>query len=281
MTAICDALEEASDSFGGSVAVVATFPSKVTVVNESGIFYSVGYSIDNTERVSFDDIEEMNVPLITEKDVRKKALGSFFDGSGDELKEAVGGMMLDLFAKDKTPKTPLEKVTEQMVHLFDEGSAWRSYVEDNREVLTRIAFDTSLGSPRIDTKPCFEEILDGSMEGDLEGFREDVSIALSKLEGRVVRLYESTVDCINEYKEVASGESDQEAAQLLGRFDDFCSDYLEHLGKVGGFVSESISKNRSGCVMCGALVHDEIAKRVVDLELGGRLIRKVSTDFTR
>ena len=280
MTAICVALEEKSETFGGSVAVVATFPSKVVVMNENGIFYSVGYNIDNSERVNFDDIDEMSVPLITEKDVRRNAVNSFFE-SDDSLKEAVAGMMRDLFVKGSAPKTSLEKITESMSLLFESGNMWRRYVDDNRPVLAQIAFDPSLGSPRIETKPCFENILDGSMEGDMEGVREEVGSALSKLEGRLTRLYENTADSIENYEKVASGERDQEADQLLGRFEEFSSDYLDYLGKVGGFVSESISKNSSGCVACGALVHDEVAKRVVDLELGGRLIRKISAEFAR
>jgi len=143
-----------------------------------------------------------------------------------------------------------------------------------------MCFDGSMGSTRLDTKPMFENFYNGEVsEEDLDKSRTEVLKALAQIEGRLTRLSVQTEEDFEKYQQKVSGSRDGDADQILARFDGFARDYLDHLTTVGGFVSESIRSGKTGCVACSAYVHDEVARRIQDLELGGRLIQRLAAEF--
>lgn len=271
-------LEENNDDFGGSVAVIATFPSKVIVMNESGIFYSVGYGIDNRNRVSYDEIEELHVPVMTEEDMTTRSIDHFSEDSS--LKDLMSNMIFRKFSERKAEKSPMEITVESLDMISSVGAPWIGYIEENRIALSKEAFDPKYGSPKIEVSSKFNSLIESDEELDNDDV-ESVMIALSKLEGRISRMHEIVSESVDKYSEAVASGSDQEADQLLERFDDFCSNFIEYVEMVGGFVSESISRIGSGYAKCGALAHDAIADRIVDMELASRLIRKVSAEFVQ
>ena len=73
---------------------------------------------------------------------------------------------------------------------------------------------------------------------------------------------------------------DEDAAQHLSQFEEFYSDYISYLEEVSGRVSRAIGEARNGgCVLCAAIVHDEVAGRYKDMNLAARFVRKVSDSF--
>ncbi len=272
MTAIVNAIEETEDF--GKVALIATHPSRVIVLDEDGVFYSVGYMINNENHVRLKRPEPMDVSMMAPEEVSRTVVDDFFDGKS--LRESVGRMVKQAIRKKKTE---FEIVQENLSELLG-ASVWTEYLDENRSRMTAVAFDASLGSPIIESKPKFMQVYEGQDEGT-EGQRDEIIMALSKLESRLSRLYVVVAEGFDEYETIAGGDRDQEADQLLGQFEAFAEDYLMHLGKVGGFISESIGRRAPSCAACAALVYDRIAERVVDLELGGRLIRKISAEFTQ
>lgn len=276
LSLLASAVEE-SDTFGEDAIIVSTFPDRVVVVNESGEFFDSRYKIGANNSVRFSRTEKVDVPLMEDGDLSGEALQSFF--SGKSMVESMRHMLRSSFTRERTP---LEMMEEGIKVLFSKGDFWRTYVRENREAVTKVAFHPSLGSPSIETKPKFGNLYrEGVDDATLESCRSDVLAALAKVENRLSRLHAKTTDVYEEYQRIASGMRNEEAAQVLGRYEAFTEDYLEHLAKVGGFVSESIRAGREGCVACSALVHDEVAAQITEIELGGRLAQRVAAELVR
>lgn len=273
ISAIETAIECNSELFEGVGSLVATYPGKVVVLNEFGEFYSAQYNMYEDNAVRFSNAEKMDVPLQTTKGLQESAIEDFFEGGS-----LVTSMVSLLGVPRNEEQAPIQIVQNELETLFDGGGVWRMYVAENREKFSRLAFDPKYGSPMIDVEPKFQDIYEGSEEA-MEERRGEVLTALNKLEGRLSRLFTVTSESFTKFKKATDGNRDQEADQLLSQYESFSDDYLEHLGRVGGYVSESIGKGKSGCVACSALVYDHVVQKATELELGGRLIQKVSTEL--
>jgi len=272
MTAVDRALEE---QFEDQVALIATFQDRAIYLTENGDFVSIKYVLGKDGVVRFMQSESLSVPMIDGDDISGDVVSGYLrDGSLTEgLREVV-------MASLRSNKSPFERTKEATGVLFSGGSLWRKQVNENREKYAKMVFDGSMGSTKLDTRPMFGSVYsENTTEEELEGHRGDVMKALAQIEGRLTRLSVQTEEEFEKYQQKAGGNRDGDADQILSRFEGFARDYLDHLSTVGGFVSENIRGGKSGCVACAAYVHDEVARRMQDLELGGRLIQRLAAEF--
>lgn len=271
MTAVDRALEE---KLGDSAVLVATFQDKAVYLTEDGEFVSIAYAFGKNG-VRFMQAESLSVPTVERGDIAGDVLATYLkDGSLTE------GLREVLMASFRSNKSPFERTKEAIGVLFSGGSMWRKQVSENKEKYAKMVFDGSMGATRLDSKPMFEKLHNGEThEDELPEHRQEVLVALAQIEGRLSRLQVQTEEAFEKYQQKAGGARDGDADQTLSRFEGFARDYLDHLSEVGGFVSESIRDGKTGCVACAAMVHDEVAKRAADLELGGRLIQRLAVDF--
>lgn len=272
MTAVDRALDE---QFENGAVLIATFQDRAIYLTESGDFFSAKYVFGKDGVVRFMQSESLSVPTLDRDDISGDVVSDYLrDGSLTEgLREVV-------MASLRSNKSPFERTKEATGVLFSGGSMWRKQIDENREKYTKMCFDGSIGSTKLDTKPVFENLYNGEVsEDDLGEHRGDVMKALAQVEGRLTRLSVQTEDEFEKYQQKAGGNRDGDADQILARFEGFARDYLDHLSSVGGFVSESIRNSKTGCVACAAYVHDEVARRIQDLELGGRLIQRLAAEF--
>jgi hypothetical protein len=272
MTAVDRAIEE---KFGSDAVLIATFDDKAILLTENGEFISTKYVLGKNGALLLSQQETLSVPISEESDMAGDALSTFYkDGS------LVEGLREVVMASMYSNKTPFERTKEAIGVLFSGGSLWRKQVSENKEKYTKMVFDGSMGSSQIDSKPVFEKLYNGEVsEEELPEHRKEVLTALAQIEGRLSRLNIQTEEAFEKCQQKMSGHRDGDADQILSRFEGFARDYLDHLSEVGGFVSESIRNGKTGCVACAAMVHDEVAKRAIDLELGGRLIQRLATEF--
>jgi len=278
LTAVNEAVEEDSDTFGGNALLLATFKDHVVVVNEDGQFFKSSYKIDDGGIVKFMTTESMDVPVVNPdnlaEEAAKKAVDNFFTSG------SLGENLLGIMSVVSTKRTPLSETQERLDKLFEGGTLWRKHINKNRDKAVIHGWDYDLGVP-MDIHPRFENVCEGLVsEDDLKDFEEETTSALMDLENNLVDIYENALVSYQNYKGIVAGmkiDSDNEESLVLSGFEAFAEDYLDHMKEITKFVSEETKKE--GCVTCMAFVHDEIARRSRELELAGRLIRKVSAQF--
>jgi len=276
MTRVNNAIAEREDFFGSNATLLATYSKHAIVVNESGTIFSVGYSTSGGY-VELGEKKELDIPVVTTDSLAKKAVDSFF--GGDSLSEGIKGLVVTSLIQRQAP---LEELRTKLNSLFSSGMLWRGFVRDNPTKMAQFAFDPAYGSPKIESKVKFEDLYDGLTEDDeLEGHRGEVTEALSDIAERLDRLVTSVKQAFKKYKSNLVSDKDKEESAVLGHFESFSDDYIKDLERVSDFVSESVHKSETDCVACLAFVHDEVSKRVIELELGERLIRKVSARFAQ
>jgi len=276
MTKVDNAIAESEDVFGKDATLLATYPNRAIVINENGKVFAVDYVVGHGH-VKFGNKKELSVPTINQDNIAKKAVDSFFDGNS--LAEGLKGLASSSFVKQPTP---LEEVSTKLDILFSGGMLWRGFVKDNPSQMAQFAFDPKFGTPKIEVEAKFDQLYDGMTEDEeLEANREEVVASLTKVSERLNKLFAKVRESYKAYKNNLPSDKTEDESAVLKHFESFSEDYIEDLERVFEFVSESVQDSESNCVACLAFVHDEVAKRVTELELGERLIRKVSTEFAQ
>lgn len=265
---------ENSDKFGGDAVLFASFPDNAFVVNKSGEFFKIGFKNKNGI-VQLGEASHLDVKVISEDEVTAKAVDDYFNGKSlaDSLRSIVN------LQERIENGSPFERAKTSLAVLFSGGQIWRKYLSENMERIGLFAWDAELGNLKLDVQPMFGNILEGESEsGDVA----EVTNSLMVLENKLFECLNKVRKSFKKYQSRTVGARDENSDETMVRFESFSGDYLDHLSEIAEFVSGSIKElNDGSCVVCAALVHDEVAKRYKDLELGGRFIRKVSNQFTQ
>jgi hypothetical protein len=266
--------KEVRSEMGDGVAIVASFPGRITLI-EGDSFFNVEYKIDdkNGGKCVLGKKRGIDIALIDEDSQPGKIVEQFFhDGNLSGLDE----MIVSAVGKDKTE---IELMEDRAGNLFSD-CFWIKYLNENRDSMTGPAFDKRIGSvvyPKIISK------FDNLTEENSESKKGSVIENLESIEGQIVSLQEKADLSFEEYKVIVGGFGNKKAnLDLVESFDSFATDYLDNLQSVERFISESLESVKvGGCVLCGAMAHDVIAEMAQDLELGSRLIQRVSLEFAR
>jgi hypothetical protein len=248
----------------------------VVVVNGDAKFLSAKYSIGDGFVINFGEPKMLDVKLVSEEDIVSNSVQSFLDGKS--LHEGLKGLV-GLVGSD--PGSAFSEMLNRLKMLFSKGGLWRNSLKGREEEVGGFAWDADYGDLNIFSDPIFEHLYEGDTDVDLEEYRDDVRDRLINLESRIVKILGLATGAFEEFRHKASAVRDYESDSVLSQFDAFSEDYLSHLSDVGTVVSEAVRDSGDGCVQCSALVHDEVVKRMKELELGGRFIRKTSALFTQ
>jgi len=262
------AVIENQDLFGDDAVLFASHLDRVIVINEGGQFFSANYT-NRDGVIRFGKVDELDVNAVTEESIVASAVDNFFEG--ESLAEGLKGLM-DL--RQGIDESPIAKTRESLSRLFGGGRLWRRYVDEHSERVSNFAWDADYGSLKIDVRPIFSDRGSDVIEDE-----QEVMSALINLERRLVESLNKTTEIYKAYQEETKDLRSDEADQVLSRFESFASDYIDHLTEVSNFASNAVRRGRDGNVSCAAITHDEIAARFKELELGGRFVRKVSSQF--
>jgi len=260
--------------FGEDDAVLfATHADHVVVLNEGGAFFKVPFTRKDG-LVKLGKPTAIPVRTLSESQIVSDGVNSFFsDGSlADSLRSIIN-------LRKEAATSPLEKVETELAEIFSGGQIWRKKVSESASDIAPFAWDANLGSLKINVRPVFADLIEGDEPPDGDEIREDVVKALLSLEGRLSATLSKTRGAFEKYQECTQEPRDEEADSTMSQFDSFAGDYLEHVSEISKYVASTLREGREGCIACMAFVHDEIAKRFKELELGSRFIRKVSGQF--
>jgi len=275
LQALDQAVAENQEMFGASDSVLfASFPKYIVVMNEGGQFFKVAFE-NKDGVVVLGESKTIDVSVLSEDELASMAVDKYFDGGSlaESLREIVK------LRRNPIAESPLEKVEQSLLKLFSGGQIWRKHISEKREQVGRFAWDANFGKLEIDIRPVFGELID---EDELdEDSREQVVESLLALEGRLHSRLTSVQEAYEKYQRETSDMRDDEADSLLSQFESFAMNYIDHLAEISSFVSRSVQESNEGCIICAAFVHDEVAKRFKELELGGRFVRKISSQFTQ
>lgn len=274
LTAIDNAVADNVETFGENAILFATFPKYAIVVNEGGKFFSAKYTYSN-DKVRFYKTESLDVPVVSVDSASKDAVESFL--KGDSISENLRSLVKTSLASGEQA---LEEMRNILKGIFAKGKTWKRFVSENRAKMAQFAFDPEYGSPRIEVESKFEDLYgDEIEESELEGSRGDVVSSLAKIEERTIGLQNVTSEAYEKYIAETGDNHEREDDQILTQFESFADNYLNYIDEVNDFIIANMNTSKTSCVACLALVHDEIAKQVEELELGSRLIRKISAKF--
>lgn len=274
LTAVDNAVADEVETFGENAILFATFSGHAIVINESGNFLSAKYTYSNG-KVRFYKTESLDVPVLSSDSASKDAVDSFL--RGDSISENLRSLVKTSLVSGESA---LEEVRNILEGIFAKGKTWKKFIEENRAKMAQFAFDPEYGSPKIEVQSAFEDLYgDEIEESELEGRRGDVVSSLAKIEERIVGLQNVTSEAYEKYIAETGDNHEREDDQILTQFESFADDYLNYIDEVNDFISANINTSKTSCVACLALVHDETVKQVEELELGSRLIRKISTSF--
>jgi len=270
------AVAESDGLFGGDAVLFSTYPGSAIVLSEDGAFYSVNYVL-NDGIVKFRNPRKVDISVLSEDDIVARGVDSFSDEG--TLAESLRGMMS---LRNMGITSPLGQVSQDLGRLFSGGRIWKKVIHEHRQRIGQFAWDADYGKLEVSIRPMFTSFLEsGDLdEEDADNIRGNILESLSKLEGKIGELLSRVQDS---YESLVAGNvqmrSDEDDS-VRSQFESFASDYIDHMGDVMEAVSGAISEMRdTGCVLCGAKVHDEVARRYRDFDLGGRFVRKVSEAF--
>jgi hypothetical protein len=268
------AVAENQELFGDSDAVLfASYPRHAIVANEDGQFFKVGFK-NNDGVIELGEASPVDVNVLSEDEVVSKGVDSFFEGGS--MADSLRGMVR---STKTVSESPLAKMESRLAVLFAGGQIWRTYIGENRERIGAFAWDAGYGSLKIDVRPVFNAMLeDGDPDEDM---REPVREELMNLERRLHRHLSEVKADFERYQENTADMRDDEADETMARFEAFAADYIDHLTEIADFMSSAVRESNEGCIACAAFVHDEVAKRFKELDLGGRFVRKVSAQFSQ
>jgi hypothetical protein len=268
------AVAESDGMFGGDAVLFSTYPGSVIVLSEDGSFYSVNYVL-NDGVVKFRNARKIDVAVLSEDDIVSRGVDSFSDKG--TLAESLRSMMS---LRNMGASSPLGQVSEDLGRLFSRGRLWKKVVHEHRQRIGQFAWDADYGKLEVSIRPLFAQFLENGDVDEDEDIRGDVLESLSVLEGKIGEMLSRVQDS---YESLVTGNvqmRSEEDDSVRSQFESFASDYIDHMGDVMETVSGAISEMRdTGCVLCGAKVYDEVARRYRDFDLGGRFVRKVSEAF--
>lgn len=268
-------ITEDDDRFGGNAILYATYPDKVIVLAEDGTFHSAAYTIRDGV-ISFGEIAPLSIQTFSEADIAARGVDAFY--SGDSLAEGMRSMM-DMCAR--VEQTPMAKLEVALEKLFSGGKIWKRKIHEHRNYIGQFAWDADYGKLEDVVSPIFEGLI-GFPEDITEEQGAEIMAALVVLEGRLHEMWHEAEEAYKGQQDKTSGLRGEEDDGVLSQYEAFVSNYIEYLGEVANFVSKSIKRaTEGGCVACAAKVHDEVASRYRDLDLGGRFVRKVASGFTQ
>jgi hypothetical protein len=277
LQALDQAVSENQEMFGDSEAVLfASHVGSIVVMNEDGGFFSVKYA-NKDGVVLLKESKALDVGTVSENEIASSGIDQFFDGKSlaESLRDLVN--IREIEASDSA----VSRVRDALSKLFAGGQIWRKHVEEHKQRIGAFAWDADYGSVKIDVRPVFGDIADGSETEFTEDLRGEILTELLSLERRLYESLARTKDAFEAYYGQTSGMHDEETGETLVRFEGFASDYIDHLTEVTDFVSSSVCRGEGGEIVCAAIVYDEVALRFKELELGGRFIRKVSAQFVQ
>lgn len=263
------------DLWNGNAVPFATFEDRVIVMNDEGKFFDTVYDVKDG-LVKFGSVKLLSMEEIPASEAVSGLVEDVMDAMGDEkvLKESISGLVSMASGRSK-----VEETKSELKRLFSGGGVWRKMLEDNRDVYTKYGWDYRFGKP-IMLKPRFEDIYEIDEVG-LEEHRNRVMAGLKKVETHLGDFLDRASRNSRSVSRKTVGIRNEEDDKILSQIDSFSSDYVKHLAEIKQYVNSAARKAESGCVLCAAIIHDEIAKRFNNLELGERVIRKVSAQFRR
>lgn len=268
------AVAEHQELFGDSDAVLfASYPRHAIVANEDGQFFKVDFK-NNDGVVELGRVSPVDVSVLSEDEVVSRGIDSFFEGGS--MADSLRGMVS---VPRRLSESPLAKMESRLAVLFAGGQIWRTYIGENRERIGSFAWDAGYGTLKIDVRPVFKDLL-GEDEPS-EDARGAVRDELGNLERRLNRQLAEVKADFERYQERTADLHDEESDETMARFESFAADYIDHLTEIAGFVSSVVRESKDGCIACAAFVHDEVAKRFKELDLGGRFVRKVSAQLSQ
>ena len=265
------AVAENQGAFGGESVLFATYPDRVIVLNEDGIFHSANYVIDDGI-VRLGKPKRISVETLSEDDVVSRGVDAFTEGT--MLADSMRGLMS---LHPALTSSPLEQVRESLGQLFSRGRIWKKVIHEHKLQIGEYAWDADYGNLELTIRPLFGELFEEDDDEIDDGVRDVVVENLISLEGRLGEMLSRVHESHDSLTSSNTEMRDEDDDAILSQFDSYATDYMEHLGEVVESVSAAIRMVRDGgCVLCGAKVHDEIALRYRDFDLGGRFVRKVA-----
>lgn len=259
-----------SSQFGDNPVLFSTHSDHIVVLNEDGIFFSAKYGVKD-EKILLSNVQQIEINVMTEDELVNNGIDKFYDSSSllQNLR-----MLVDMRLDES-----VDRARGDLNVLFSHGEIWRKYVRENEDQIGAYAWDAGLGSLDLGVSQKFEDICGGEVaDDDLESRREEVLDSLVGLESRLHRRYLKAKEAFEEFHR-STDMRDPEADEVLSRFEAFAENYLDHLLEMSNYASKAVVEGRDGCVVCSAMIHDSFAKHFRDIELGGRFVQKVSSEF--
>jgi len=251
--------EAISSEFGDSAVLISTFDDRVALLNEDGIVSSSYRITDGV--VSFFDMGSHS--LDSEQDIVRDGMDSFFEGKS--ISSALEDLVSNSVANHLSPYT---KTKRELDRIAGEGMVWRKSVTENRKSILRdIAGEPFMSSGL--TRRFGDRISESEKSEAING--------AVGLESKLAELLVSSRGSLSDYRNEVSGR-DADTKEAMMHFESFATDYVMHLESILGIMSRAIHR---GCADCAALVHDGVADMFEDIEIGNRMIKRISNEFRR
>jgi hypothetical protein len=270
---------------GGDVQLIATFPGRVLVVNESGEFYRAAFQELDDGSFSFAEIEPIDIPVMSKPSelqafVSESAgvvISSLFSGNFEDAR----GRMRELVRSSQfaRPASPVDVIKDQLEEVFDEGRPWRKLYEQHGTDIRRFMWGASGASFRHAPKPKYQKLYHDGLGESATGYHGAVSGDLTLLSEKISKLWERTQDAWAGYDGNLGLFKAAEISSIAESFEDFAQDYIDELKMVAHLVERASQDSDSTNTYAMAMIYDAVAKRYPDLEVAGRLLQRAATEL--
>ena len=278
---VAEAVQDcAKEKFGAEVArVIATFPSYALVATDRSEFFRVKYGLAK-EGVNLSAVESIKLPVVTEESLgdyvnqqARKVVDDLFRVGATEdvcsrlhtLSEAVIGS-----GKKFTP----EALGEAIKSRLSTEPAWWAALQQNEKVLRGLRESVE---PFVDPK--FRSIIDGTIEEDeLDKYRALVDESLRKVAEYVSEMAESAALDLSDAVLKPEFVSDESEA-AVEEFGEFVQSYCGDVCGLAEELRDAVRMFDESCLVCSAEIHDQVAKKLPDLQAGAQFIKDFSERF--
>lgn len=283
--AVKEAVEKEKELFkDGGASLVATFSGYAIVATPSGKFFRVRYE-SKGGLARLQDSTPMNVPVM-----KKDTAGAFVRKEARRVVERFfsGGLTEDT-------RNHLHDVADAIISGFNvtpEGAAgaivtrmnqeqrWKQYVEDPGPV----AIGLLESDPREGFTPSVKVRFQGVLSGDYDLSKADEYRAIAL--GAMKELAELVEGILKDAKRSESGsftlkkEMMKPGADLVvDEFQQFLKSFASDIFGLSEDLQEYVAVMNEDRLESIASLHDAIAEKVGDVELGGVFVRKFATCF--
>jgi hypothetical protein len=278
--ALVEALQTRLSEFGNKpVHLLSTFKDHVVVLSEANnTVMKVAYSFDVEGRVHFTKHTPLNVPVVTESNLRtyvrneaKAAAGLFLSGytaRANAKIEAIAGLVdSEAFLDD-------DAIVNGFLEARENPRQWKQFIAEKKDTLLEgVLRGVELPAP---LKPKFVKLYDGATaKEELPAFKglvhSDISTAIKRLNA----VEEQVGAALTQIRTIKAGSAQLSAHPAGLALENTTSDLLDDVRSVRDFLLEATEQFAQ--VDLVAKVFDSVAAEVATFEVAGAFAAKMAT----